>query len=208
MADFDELLGRSQARSKRAKKGRAPKKLKTYLRVDPDTGEKKRVTRDDPEYDEWLTPTQWRSEERRTTTKDEGFVETFKKELGKDLGRKVGSPLRPGRRGTASAKRVGQRVGQIVKQASAGNVSVLTKVAPLAVRLAGVGIALGLAWWGIQTLHARAIRKRVEAEIAAGEARLKRPYTERELAALLPQYRKWFEAKSTEKLMSQPSTLR
>ena len=188
MSDFDELLGKAPKGKKRGG-GRAKA---TYLRYDPDTGEKARVTRDDDRYDEWLTPAQYKKEQKdeaKESEKDEGFVKQFAKDVGKDVLKDLKKPTRGSRR---ARKRIAQDVAAVTNK---GGKSVLTKVLPLAMRLGVAAAAIGAAWWAVRTLEGRAVRKRVEAELAATEARLKRPLTERELAALLRQYESWFKAK-------------
>lgn len=195
MSDFDDLLGKGKA-----KKGGSGKKRATYLRYDPDTGEKKRVTREDDEYDEWLTAAQWRKEQRERQEEeeeaadeaDDGTLKGFAKDVGKDILKDLKRAPRRGRKASPAQRRKAARdVKNITKNLSGK--SVLTKVAPLAARLGVAAAVIGAVWWGVNTLEARAVRKRVEAAIAATEARLKRPLTEKELAALLPQYQSWFK---------------
>jgi hypothetical protein len=191
----------------KGKKGRKAKGVRLYLRYDPDDLSKRdRVERDDIRYDEWLTAAQARTasakdkkEKEKDGETEDTFVGSLKKELGRSIGQKVGRSGRKGKVGLAAAKRLGSRTGTVVKSAlgtsglGKGLVSALTKVAPLALRLTAVGAAIGAVWWVGNTLWERAVQKKVEAAIAAGEARLKRAYTDAELAALLPQYRAWFK---------------
>ena len=196
MSEFDELLGKAP----KGRKGKGRKPKATYLRYDPDTGEKRRVTRDDDEYDEWLTPAQWRKEqkdreqdaEKEKDAQDDGTVKGFARDVGRDILKDLKRKPRRGRRvSPAQRRKIAQESRNITKNLTGK--SVLTKVAPLAMRLTVAAAVIGAAWWTVKTLEARAVRKRVEAAVAATEARLKRPLTERELAALLPQYESWFK---------------
>lgn len=182
------MLGKG-SKTKKAKGG--GRKKATYLRFDPDTGEKARVTRDDDRYDEWLTAAQYKKLAKDADQDGEG--ESFAKKFAKDVGKDILKDLKKPTRGSRRAR------GRLVKEVSGvvnepRGKSLVTKVAPLAMRLGVAAVAVGAAWWAIKTLEARATRKRVEAELARGEAMLKRPYTERELAALLPQYESWFKS--------------
>lgn len=196
MSDFDDLLGKG-AKKKGSRGGR---KLTTYLRYDPDTGEKKRVTREDDEYDEWLTAAQWRKEQRDREDEaeeaaeeaDDGTLKGFAKDVGKDILKDLKRTPRRGRKASPAQRRKAAKDVKNITKNLTGK-SVLTKVAPLAARLGVAAAVIGAVWWGVNTLEARAVRKRVEAAIAATEARLKRPLTEKELAALLPQYQSWFK---------------
>lgn len=71
---------------KEAKKGKGRTKKtrakKEYTRYDPDTLEKVRTTRDDPDFDDLLTPTQMRAEKRRRA-----------KEGDDDFGSRVGESI-------------------------------------------------------------------------------------------------------------------
>lgn len=169
----------------RAKKGRAKA---TYLRYDPDTGEKVRVTRDDDRYDEWLTATQYRKQKKDEAEDDEGDFSSTGKKFATDVAKDILKDLKKPTRGN---RRLKANVTKAVK-GTTGAKSVITRVAPIAARLAGVAAVIGATWWAVSTLKARAVRKEVEAEIARGEARLGRAYTARELEALLPQYKAWF----------------
>lgn len=197
MSDFDDLLGKGKA-----KKGGGGRKRATYLRYDPDTGEKKRVTREDDEYDEWLTAAQWRKEQRdregeaeeAADEADDGTLKGFAKDVGKDILKDLKRTPRRGRKASPAQRRKAAKDVKNITRNLTGK-SVLTKVAPLAARLGIAAATIGAIWWATQTLEARAVRKRVEAEIAGTEARLKRPLTEKELAALLPQYQKFFTKK-------------
>lgn len=184
MSEFDELLGKPSKKSK----GGGRKKA-SALRWDPETGEKKRVTRDDDEWDEWLTAAQWKKQQRDAEKEeDEGGVKGILKDVGKDVLKDLKKPTRGNRR---AKRRIAKEVSDVVKEPQGK--SLITKVAPLAMRLGVAAVAVGAAWWAVKTLEGRAVRKRVEAEIARTEASLKRPLTERELAALLPQYESWFK---------------
>jgi len=183
VSDFDDLLGKGKAKKGGRKKASA-------LRWDPDTGEKKRVTRDDDEWDEWLTAAQWKKAQKDEKEADEepSGVKKFAADVGKDILKDLKKPTRGNRR---ARRRIAESVGDVVAEPKGK--SLITRVAPLAMRLGVAAVAVGAAWWAVKTLEGRAVRKRVEAELARTEANLKRPLTERELAALLPQYRSWFE---------------
>lgn len=209
MSDFDELMG------KKPKASRAKKAAKLYTRYDPDTLEQLRIPRDDDRYDDSLTPTQMRAEKKRREEDETGgddFTTSFKKELGKSLGSQARAPFRTGKAGKAATKKITAKVGQILKGATKGaEVSPLTKVAPLAMRLGAVAAVIGATWWVARTLYERSLQKKAEAEIANTEARLKRPLTDQELAALLPQYKAWFrqqQEKKIAKVTSPPKVLR
>jgi len=184
VSDFDELLG------KPAKKGKGGRKKASALRYNPETGEKGRFTKDEDEYDEWLTPAQWKKEQKdqeKEGDENEGFAKRFAKDVGKDILKDLKKPTRGSRR---ARRNIAKDVAEVTNKSGK---SVLTKVAPLAMRLGVAAAVIGAGWWAVKTLEGRAVRKRVEATIADTEARLKRPLTERELAALLPQYESWFK---------------
>lgn len=179
MSDFDDLLsGRTpKAATKRRKgkgKGKAPCKY-------------------GPRDEDGRCPKKPPTERQAAADKDDddeglkGFAKDVGRDILKDLKRK---PRR--RRTSARARRRTEREGESITRNTTGK-SVLTKVAPLAARLTLAAAVVGATWWTVKTLEARAVRKRVEAAVAATEARLKRPLTKDELAALLPQYERWFK---------------
>lgn len=183
----------SSLEAKAAKKsGRAKKGPRLYLRYDPDTGEKVRVERDDDRYDEYLTAAQWRRQEAKAE-KDDPDAEGFGKSIAKDVVKDVLKDLKRPTRGNRRAKRnIAKAAAEVAKTTGSAGKSVLTKVAPLAIRLAGVAAVVGAAWFLTKEWWGRSVRKQVEAEVARGEAMLKRPYTNAELEKLLPQYKEWF----------------
>jgi len=203
VSEFDDLMGKSSGR-----KGSGRKKA-SALRWNPDDlNEKKRVTRDDDEWDEWLTAAQRKKalkdekEEAEEPEEDSG-VKKFAKDVAKDVLKDLKKPTRGNRR---AKRRIAREVSDVVAEPKGK--SLITKVAPLAMRLGVAAVAVGAAWWTVKTLEGRAVRKRVEAEIARTEANLKRPLTERELAALLPQYRSWFEKQMpTQKVITKAKSL-
>ena len=200
MSDFDDLLGKPA----KGKKGGGRKKA-SALRWNPDTGEKKRVTRDDDEWDEWLTAAQWKKAQKDAKDEDDepDGVKKFAADVGKDILKDLKKPTRGNRR---AKRRIAKEVSDVVVEPKGK--SLITKVAPLAMRLGVAAVAIGAAWWAVKTLEGRAVRKRVEAELANTEARLKRPLTERELAALLPQYESWFKKQMpTQKVITKAKSL-
>jgi hypothetical protein len=206
VSEFDDLLGKGST-----SKGKGRKKA-SQLRWNPeDLTEKKRVTRDDDEWDEWLTAAQWKAakkeqaEEEEPDEEDEpDTLKKFAKDVGRDILKDLKKPPRRGRRGRVSpaARRKAAKDSTNITKNLTGK-SALTKVAPLAMRLVGAAAVIGAVWYTVQTLQARAVRKRVEAAVAGTEARLKRPLTKAELEALLPQYERWFkEQQKADKLKS------
>jgi len=200
VSEFDDLLGKGKA-----KKSGGRKKA-SALRWNPDDlNEKKRVTRDDDEWDEWLTAAQRKKalkDEAEEPEEDSG-VKKFAKDVAKDVLKDLKKPTRGNRR---AKRRIAQEVSDVVAEPKGK--SLITKVAPLAMRLGVAAVAVGAAWWAVRTLEGRAVRKRVEAEIARTEANLKRPLSERELAALLPQYESWFKKQMpTQKVITKAKSL-
>jgi hypothetical protein len=119
--EFAALLGGGGGGKKKSKGGGKAKA--TYLRYDPETGKKARVTRDDDRYDEWLTAAQNRSEVKKgRDTPSQGFLGDVKKEVAKGVGQKIGRTLQGGKRSNAIQKRIAKQgaglVAKIVKGAA------------------------------------------------------------------------------------------
>lgn len=112
MADeFDELLGNVKPKKASSRKGKSGRrsakgaKLKTYPRTNPDDlSETVRVDRNDPRFDEWLTPSQARAAKKRegkasgAKSSDGSVVDTIANEVKKELKKKLNTRTRSGRK--------------------------------------------------------------------------------------------------------------
>lgn len=178
------------------------RKVTLFTRIDPATGAVKRVTKEDVEYDLWLTPTQYRAQQGKAASaaaaKAEKAAEaqaslkaTFAKEALKGVGLAV-----PGRT-TAAARRAvarkaataGAKVGGLVRGAAPKIAAAAAGLGPVGLSIAAAAVAIGAAWWIKGKID---LKRKVEAEIEKSQRMLGRPYTEQELKLLLPQYKAWF----------------
>jgi hypothetical protein len=107
---------------KKEKKGRSKRGGKLYTRYDPTSGEKLRIARNDPRYDETLTPAQWRREESkgrdaiksaRTPSGGDSWIDQVAKDVSKDVGSEVVKNLR-------KPKTKAQRLAQVKNKEALG----------------------------------------------------------------------------------------
>jgi len=209
VSEFDDLLSgetdqeppKRRAKAKRGKKG--GKKGKAPCKYGPrdEDGRCPKKPKAEPQDDD-------DDEDDKPPPKKKSWL----KDVATDVAQDVYGELKkkPRRRTSRSRSRSRSRdvaeAAEEVTNKPAGK-SVLTKVAPLAARLAVAAAVIGAVWWTVKSLEGRAVRKKVEANIASVEARLRRPLTQPELNALLPQYQKFFTEQLRKEKLSALSNL-
>lgn len=132
-----------------------------------------------------LTPAQYGKQKKGEAKATSGFVKSFADSLGKDFSRKVTSK----RSGRSTVTRLGKKAASFLSPGESG-LSLLSKAAPIALRLIPVAAAVGALWYLSKRADDQA-KKAMVAEYAANqEAFLKRPMRDDELKAYLPIWEK------------------
>ena len=133
----------------RAKKGRKPKKAKLYTRYDPETLEKVRLSRDDPEFDDSLTPSQMRTEKRRRAKEGD---DSFSGRLGDSILKEAKGEARKlwgSQRNRAKTAKEIKSLGTAVGSAASGALpKVLKGIGLVSTVGAGVGAFAAGAYYG------------------------------------------------------------
>lgn len=178
---FDSIGAPPKKKKPKATKPKATKTKQLYTRINPDDlSEKVRVTKDDPRYDEWLSPTQARREGKSEKSSDEKEEPSTWREIGKSIGKEVKKELGKGTRKQRSRikRNVTKKVTDSVKSIDAGKVGA---VASFAARFAA---AVGVAWlaWKVgDAITKKKIENRVQVLVRREESARGRPYTPLEM---------------------------
>lgn len=186
--DFDAIGEKPKKKAKGSRKKAASKSKQLYTRINPDDlDEKVRVDRDDPRYDEWLTPTQARREGKSEKSSDEKDEPSSTwREVGKSIGKEVKKELGKGtRKQRARIKRnVTKKVTDSVKNIDGAKV---TGALSFAARFSMLAAAAGLGWVIGSKLNDRMIKDRIELKIKREEAQRGKPYTDEQMKARIAQ---------------------